>query len=157
MSAKIYFNICLIIVLLFMINTIACKQKRTVNAENREQTLTEANTLYYNRDFKSAVLLFEMLLEKDSLNGELFFKRGYCKVQMDDFESAKKDYHKAVEFNYRIIDAYLNLGILECITNDSLAVGYFNNVLSIDSSNVKAKAYRSQAIKRLNLSNGIEI
>ena len=148
---KIYFNVCPIVLLLLMIGTSACKQKRTVNAENSEQMLTQANTLYYNRDFKSVILLFDMLIEKDSLNGELYFNRGYSKSQMDDFESAKKDYRKSIILNYRIKDAYLNLGILECITNDSLAIIYFNNVLNIDSTNVKAKAYRKQAIKRLNL------
>jgi hypothetical protein len=35
-----------------MIGTSACKQKKTVNAENREQVLKEANTLYNNCDYK---------------------------------------------------------------------------------------------------------
>ena len=148
---KIYFNTCLIVLLLLMIGTSACNQKRTVNASSKEQTLKEANTLYYNRDFKSAIVLFDMLVDMDSLNGEPFYKRAYCKAQMFNHESAKKDYHKAIVFNYRIIDAYLNLGILEYITNDSLAVKYFDQVLSIDSTNIKAKALRTQAIKRLNL------
>jgi tetratricopeptide (TPR) repeat protein len=146
---KIYFNTCLIILLLLMIGTSACNQKRTVNAENKEQILTEVNALYYNCDYNSAVILFDMLIENDSLKGELFYKRAYCKAQMLDYESAKKDYLKAVEFNYRIADAYLSLGILECITNDSLAVKYFDQVLSIDSTNIKAKALRIGAIMRL--------
>lgn len=154
---RFYFNTCLVVLLLMMIGTSACNQKRTINAANKDQTLKEANTLYYNCDYKSAVLLFDMLIEKDSLNGELFYKRAYCKAQMLDYESAKKDYLKALEFNYRIADAYLSLGILECITNDSLAVKYFNNVLSIDSTNLKAKALRTGAIKRLKSLNTSEI
>ena len=146
---KIHFSTYLVVLLLLMIGTSACKQKKTVNAENREQVLTEANTLYYNRDFKSAILLFDMLVEMDSLNGEPFYKRAYCKAQMFDYESAKKDYLKAVEFNYRIADAYLSLGILEGTYNDSLAVKYFDHVLRIDSSNRQAKALRIGAIMRL--------
>jgi len=146
---KIYFNTCLIVLLLLMIGTSACNQKRTVNASSKEQTLKEANTLYYNRDFKSAIVLFDMLVDMDSLNGEPFYKRAYCKAQMFDYESAKKDYLKAVEFNYRIADAYLSLGILEGTYNDSLAVKYFDHVLRIDSSNRQAKALRIGAIMRL--------
>ena len=146
---KTYFNICQVALLFLMIGTNACNQKRTVNAANKEQLFMEANTLYYNRDFKSAILLFDMLAEMDSLNGEPFYKRAYCKLQMNNFESAKKDYLKAVEFNYRVADAYLSLGILECTYNDSLAVKYFDQVLSIDSTNRKAKALRIGAIMRL--------
>jgi len=154
---KIHFSTYLVVLLLLMIGTSACKQKKTVNAENREQVLTEANTLYYNRDYKSAIILFDKLIEMDSLNGESFYKRAYCKAQMFNHESAKKDYHKAVKFNYRIADAYLSLGILEYITNDSLAVKYFDQVLSIDSTNIKAKTLRTQAIKRLNLLNSKKV
>lgn len=123
--------------------------------ERFEEDLSKANVLYEKGEYKSALIIFDSLIEKDSLNGEINYKRGYCKAQTSDTKTSKKDFKNAIRFNYKVKDAYLNLGVLECFYNDSLAIKYFDIALNMDSTDEKAKTYREEAIKRLNKYNNI--
>lgn len=139
----------LIFSLLIMISFNFCHDY-TVKKEKFEEQLSKANAFYKKRNYRSAFRLFDWLIKKDSLSGEIYYKRGYCKLQIFDPKTSKEDFENAIRLGYRIKDSYLNLGVIECFYNDSLAIKYFDTVLRIDSTNVKAKLYREEAVKRLN-------
>lgn len=117
------------------------------------EEMSKANTYYEKGEYKLAFSIYNSLIRKDSLNGEICYKMGFCKVQLSDDESSKKDFKNAIRFNYRVKDAYLNLGVLECFYNDSLAIKYFDVVLDMDSADIKANMYRKEAMKRLKRKN----
>lgn len=138
-----------ILPLLIMISFSFC-QDYTAKKEKFEEQLSKANSFYKERDYKSAFSIFDLLIKKDTLNGEIYYKRGYCKLQIFDPRTSKEDFENAIRLGYRVKDSYLNLGIIECFYNDSLAIKYFDAVLNIDSTDVKAKILRMEAAKRLN-------
>ena len=74
-------------------------------------------------------------------------------LQIFDPKTSKEDFKKAIKLNYRAKDAYLNLGVIECFYNDSLAINYFDIVLNMDSMDRKAKLFRKEAVQRLRISN----
>lgn len=134
--------------LLIMISFNFCHDY-TAKKEKFEEQLSKANAFYKERDYKSAFSIFDSLIKKDSLNGEIHYKRGYCKLQIFDPRTSKEDFENAIRLDYRVKDSYLNLGVIECFYNDSLAIKYFDAVLDIDSTDVKAKMYREDAARRL--------
>lgn len=148
--SKIMRNFCFNVLLLLIMTSFNSCHDNTTKKEKFEEQLSKANAFYKGKDYKSAFGIFDSLIKKDSLNGEIYYKRGYCKLQLFDPRTSKEDFENAVRLGYRVKDSYLNLGAIECFYNDSLAVKYFDAVLDIDSTDVKAKMYRREAIQRLN-------
>lgn len=127
----------------------------SIKKEKFEEQFSKANALYTDGDYKSALRIYDLLIKRDSLNGEIYYKRGYCKVQTFDPRLSKEDFENAIKFGYRIKDSYVNLGIIECFYNDSLAIKYFDIALRMDSNDTEANMYRDEAMKRLRIRNKI--
>lgn len=140
-----------ILTMLIVISFNSC-QDNSAKKERIVQQLSEANALYEKGEYKTAMNMFDSLIEKDSLIGEFYYKRGYCKLQIFDPETSKEDFKKAIKLNYRAKDAYLNLGVIECFYNDSLAIKYFDIVLNMDSTDAKVRLFRKEAVERLRIS-----
>jgi len=93
-----------------------------------------------DKDFYSALDIYDKLITIDSSRGDLYFKRANCKAQLLKFESSSKDYFKALELHYRIEDTYYNLGCnFASIDKDSAAIEYFMKALEIDPNDLDTK------------------
>ena len=83
--------------------------------ETYETILSQADKAYESDNFKLAAERYTTVLEIDSLNAEAYYRRALSKANLDDFESAEKDYHRAAELGYRLADCYHNLGLIYMI------------------------------------------
>jgi tetratricopeptide (TPR) repeat protein len=142
-------NINFKLITLLVIVTFCSCQFYNEKKEKFRAELIKANAFYEKGDYKSALSFYNSLIKKDSLNGEIYYKRGYCKSQLFNPKTSENDYKKAIRFNYRVKDAYFSLGVNETFYNDSLALKYFNIVLAMDSTYEKAKTLKKEAIERL--------
>lgn len=71
------------------------------NQDSYQYAEIEFNTglvLLKDGSSKEAVLIFNEILEKDSLNADAYLLRGLAKMEMKNYSSAKKDIEQAIEF-----------------------------------------------------------
>ena len=96
--------------------------------------------VYQNNEYKEAISILNQLIPLDSLNGELYYKRGisYSQVFKDSLASA--DFKKSIDLEHRLPDSYFNLAVLEINNpNDSLLISYLKKSLTYDPNFEKAK------------------
>lgn len=98
-----------------------------------------ANELYEANHYLEAYKLYESLIQYAPNDGELYFKRAYCKARFGEFEQSNADYFKAINLGYKQASSYYNVAVTYLATNDSLAAFYLEKALSIDSGNTKAR------------------
>jgi|GEM_PF-1294146 len=121
---------------------ISCNNKANHNAAwsvNRIPLLkAKADSFYNLNEYLQAINYFDTLIRIDSLNGEYYFKRGYCEGKLFRFPESTGDYLEAVNLGYRKTTAYFNLGLNYSIVDDSIAINYFEKCLKEDSSYIEA-------------------
>jgi len=122
--------ICLMICLLH-----GCLTNTQDGAKRLDHLKQEALLSYEMDDYKATIEILDRLTILDTIpKGEYFFMRGYSKAQLFDFEGSTEDYLKSIELGYRLKDTYHNLSLnSRSQFNDTLALQYINNALSIDS------------------------
>ena len=70
----------------------------------------------------------------------LFFKRGYCEAQLNNFSESILDYKKALKFNSFLYKSNFNIASDYCaLGNDSIALIYFEKAIKIEPSNIYVK------------------
>ena len=124
--------------LLFLLIFLSSCFSDPVSKENKsEKLLKDAIIFYDNKDYKKAYILLDSLIKIDTTNGEAYFLRGYCKVELD-ISNSNFDYLKAIKLNYKKEKAYYNLGIEEWSKwHDSTALIYFKEAKKINPLNKK--------------------
>ena len=116
---------------------------------NEELLKSKANMLYEQDKYVGAINYFDSLIHLDSTNGEYYFKRGYSYVMLIKKNKAIDDFKKAIICNYRVNQAYYNIGVEYSYMNDSLALLNFEKCLAIDPSFSKAYIDIEDCKKRL--------
>jgi tetratricopeptide (TPR) repeat protein len=120
----------------------SCNNKAHNNAAwsaNRIPLLKEKGDSFYElKEYAQAIKYFDTLIRIDSLNGEYYFKRGYCEAKIFMFPESASDYLQAVNLGYRKATAYFNLGLNYAIIDDSIAIEYFEKSLKEDPGNIDA-------------------
>ncbi|MCW3467942.1 tetratricopeptide repeat protein [Chitinophaga nivalis] len=119
------------------------------NSKNHPPSLADKNTilslkqtadiLYDQNEYETAAKYLDTLIAIDSLNGEYYFKRGYCNAMLFKYYLSTNDYNKAASLNYRKSSAYFNMGLNYSLVNDSIAILYFEKCYETDSTQIKAK------------------
>ena len=108
-------------------------QCKTVDQENSEQAdltfdelLTKANKTYELDDYSRSINLYTQILLVDSTNAEAYYRRAFCKSQLNLDSIALIDFLEAAKYDYRKADCYRNIGIIYAIVlrNDTLATHY---------------------------------
>src|SRR5690606_1760399 len=97
------------------------------------------DSLYNGDNYEEAVKYFDTLITIDSLNGEYYFKRGYCEAMLFKYHESTIDYKKAIQFKYRESSAYFNLGLNYSSIDDSLAIHFFYKCLEVDPKHPNAR------------------
>lgn len=91
--------------------------------------------MYYSKDmFTEAANSYEKLIKFDSLNGEYYYRLGYCHAQLTKDSQAVKNYAKAADLGHRRFEAYRSIGLIFSVglNDDAKAIEYFNKCLEID-------------------------
>ena len=126
----------LAIVCLFYACNIA-KKSEEVALESQEDQL---NKLYEADRFKEVVSLVKQMLQQDSTDGELFFKRGFAYMQLDEYELSERDFNQTIKLKYRLPHSYYNLALIKIATySDSLALHYLRKSLTYNPNFKEAK------------------
>ncbi len=98
----------------------AIKDARTVNPDDINLLLTEAN-LYIKLDDKAKFQeLMEEAVEKDPNNSVLYFNLGVINGENGDSEKAQEYYQKAIDLDPKYQDAYMNMAA--SVLNGEVAV-----------------------------------
>lgn len=108
----------------------------------------QANAYYEREDYFNAKKYFDLLLSKDSINGEYYYKRAYCRYRLYD-SRAKLDYLKAIELNYKNKKgALLGIGTIFRIEGEyDSALFYYNKSLEIDSNYARGKMVKAELLE----------
>jgi tetratricopeptide (TPR) repeat protein len=121
-----------IIIILFLFSCYQrSKPKEIDNIKADMGTLIgKADLLYQMSDYIEAIKAYSELIEKDSMNGEFYYRRGFSYSQLKDPKFINDDFLRAAQLGYRRYDCYYILGInYGAALNDSLAVYYFKKAL----------------------------
>lgn len=97
---------------------LSCNKQRLSGSKTTETyttALSQADKAYDSDNYKLVAEKYTTVLETDSLNAEAFYRRALSKANLDDLDSAAKDYHRAAELGYRLADCYHNLGLIYMI------------------------------------------
>lgn len=126
-----------LIILLFFIVFSSCN---TAIEKDKETILQEANNYYEKNSLEKARLLYNEYTKLDSTSGLAYFNKGYCEKFVFDYSRSTKSFKKAIELNYRVVDAYFNIAKnYEALSLDSMALVYYNRAYKIDSTDNEVK------------------
>jgi tetratricopeptide (TPR) repeat protein len=126
------------ICILIAVTISACGEKKKNTAfntpfETKESLLLKNAQFLYEQDkYQTAIIYFDSLISIDSTQGKYFYERAYSYTQLSNRERAIKDYKKSIEYQFKVNDSYYNIGVYYFLTNDSLAIYYFQKCLSVD-------------------------
>jgi len=113
--------------------------------ESLQKNAAEA---YDNKDYKEALKYYNLLLQKDSLNGVYYFRRGYCLDYLEQTEKAIICYNKAITLDSSDSQSHLNLSLIYTQhLQDSLALFHVNEYLKIKPLNPKGLQLKSLILK----------
>jgi tetratricopeptide (TPR) repeat protein len=105
------------------------------------EDLIDLSDMYYQLDMHvEALNIFNKIIDIDSTRGDVFYRRGYCRAWLFDFDGSTQDYLKSIELDHRIEDSYFSIGTnYAAVFNDSMAIKFFSKALELNPHNEKAK------------------
>ncbi|HVU96989.1 MAG TPA: hypothetical protein VHE34_17285 [Puia sp.] len=112
---------------------------------------TMANTFYEHDDYSNAIKYFDKLIDRDSTNGQYYFRRGYSYARLIKKKDAIEDYKRAIKYHFKVASANYNIGLNYSYDNDSLALYFFKKCIEADSSFVDAYSAIQDCEKRIKL------
>lgn len=126
------------------------QSQRLSSAKDDTKALESKASLLYDQDrYSEAVKYFDYLIKIDSLNGEYYYKRAYSHGMLSQRVMATEDYKKAIQFRFKVNDAYYNIGVNYLFTNDSLALDNFQRCIEVDPNYSKAYWQITECKKRI--------
>jgi tetratricopeptide (TPR) repeat protein len=138
-----------LIVLLLLINY-QCKQEKKNQQANKltstffygsqEELKNRLDSLYENNLFDEALKVLNKLILLDSLNGELYYKKGICLDSTVPRDSIVKFFHKSADLGYRKSDCYYLIALSYYLDKDySKCESYLRQTLAINPSDSEAQ------------------
>lgn len=111
-----------------------------MNYENTYALKKKAEKYYQKENFLMAYNLYNELIKRDSSNGKLFYRRGFCLAKLSKFSSSTKDFLKAIELEHRLDGAYFNIACnYASIADYKLALHFFQKTLEVNPDHKYAK------------------
>jgi tetratricopeptide (TPR) repeat protein len=127
-----------LICILISIIIFSCGERKKNTAyniplETKESILLKKAQFLYEQDkYQTAIIYFDSLISIDSTQGKYFYERAYSYTELSNRGRAIEDYKKSIECQFKVNDSYYNIGVNYFLTNDSLAIYYFQKCLSVD-------------------------
>lgn len=110
--------------------------------------ILKAEMAYESSDYLAASKFYSLLIQKDSTNGDFFFKKGFCYAKLGLKDEAINNFQKAVCLNFRVSDSYFNISLAYAsLLNDSLALVYINKCILLNPNDKDAKEIAKGFIK----------
>ncbi|MBI5056235.1 MAG: tetratricopeptide repeat protein [Nitrospirae bacterium] len=102
-----------------------------------------------NRDgnYESAIKIYDMALEINPRNADIYYNRGVAWFKMGKLDNAIVDYTKALEINKELIEAYINRGFIwNSKGNYDFALSDYTKALQLNPNNsLKGRIYFNRA------------
>jgi tetratricopeptide (TPR) repeat protein len=135
-----------IIVFTIYIAFLSCNNKNSRNISN-EELLHKAEKYYEQENYHNALRHYEMIIERDSIAPEFFYRKGICLAKLFSFEESINAFIFSAKLGYREVDSYYNIGLNHSILlNDSLALHFFEKALEIDSTDTEIKNAKEEIL-----------
>lgn len=154
-------KIILIIVIVFIIIYFLFNKKSSISKsqnQRKEIVLKKANHYYESNKYFEGKILFDEFIKSDTTNAEAYYRRGYCKAQIYDYNGSIIDYQKALFLKQSPFNVYFNIGCdYGAIGKDSLAIVFFEKALELDPLNLKVKVEIDKCKNRLKSHKGSAI
>jgi len=81
-------------------------------AQTQSALHKQADSLYLARDFTTAGMLYEQVLQKDSTNAEVYHRRGTCFSQLGKPLEAEPYLQQVLRIDSDYAKSYYNLGLI---------------------------------------------
>lgn len=111
--------------------------------ENTEVLLKLGELYYIVQKYDTAVYYVNRSLSKESFNAKAHFQKGMILKEAGDTATAVLSFQTAVEQDPRYYDAYVQLGQLQAIRNNPLALGYLENAINLRPKSTEARYFRA--------------
>jgi len=105
----------------------------------RTESLLKLSEIYFIvKQYDKSIATINSILYFKPNNPEAYFMLGVNFKEMKQLAKAKNSFLTAVENDPEHIDAWLELGQIAEVQNDTMAITYYKNVLLVDSTNIEA-------------------
>jgi len=123
--------------------------EKATNIEDTAAIVRKANSFYQADDYLNAIKYFSLLIDRDSMNGQYYFRRGYSYAGLIKKKEAIEDYKKAVKYQFKVASANFNIGLNYAYDNDSLALYYFRKCIEAEAGFKEAYVQIQDCKKRM--------
>jgi len=110
--------------------------------------LAEAQIAMDRKDFASAAKDYQSYLDKKPDDAAVHFQLGYALTAMQKLDEAEVQYHKAIELNPKMSEAYLNLGLTLLDSDPNAAIGPLQKATELLPTQVHARFALGSAYER---------
>jgi tetratricopeptide (TPR) repeat protein len=127
-----------------------------INSNDTISLETLASILYGRDQYIEAIDAYSKLLLVDSLNGQFYFRKAYCLMQIDQDQKALVSFLKAADLNFERYDAYKNIGLIYCksaLYNPDEASKYFKKCLEMNPNDEVVKKFLYSLAQKENSNN----
>ena len=106
-------------------------QARNLNPESSEVYLKLGELFLIGKNNKRSLQNADLAIKYDKFNAQAYFLKGFNFLEMGDTSRAISSFQTTVEQNPEHFEAYMQLGLLNSIKGDLLAIDYYNNALEV--------------------------
>jgi len=109
----------------------------------------QAYNLFNSGHYRKAIEYYNSLIQGDNSNGEYYYGRGYCYLELLETEKSTQDFLRCAQLNYRKASSYHNIARLNKYTNDSVAIIFLRKALDIEPTDTDIRRDFEACLKRL--------
>lgn len=109
-----------------------------VNPKDTMGLLKLGQYYFYQQDNKTSMAYLNKALMEDKFLAEAYFWKYLNLAELKDTTKAIANLQTVIELNTEYLPAYLELGDIYAARGDAKAIGYYDNVLRLDSNNLDA-------------------
>jgi tetratricopeptide (TPR) repeat protein len=114
------------------------KKALKVDSVATEPRLKLGQLSIYKGDYNAAFSYINSALKIDVAIPQAYFMKGVCYKHLKDTIKSLSSFRTAVELNPEYYDAFIELGLLSTLVNDSNGIQYFKNAVELNSKSSEA-------------------
>ncbi len=118
--------------------------------ENTSVLLKLGELFYIVQKYDSAIFYVNRSLNLEPVNARANFQKGMILKEAGDTANAILAFQTAVDQDQKYYDAFIQLGRLHATQKNRIAIGYYDNALSLDPRSVEALYLRGVFLQTLN-------
>lgn len=103
--------------------------------ENTEAYLKLGELYYLVKQYEKSIEYINKALKIDETLAKGYYLKGNVYKELGDTNKAISSLQTAIEQDPKMVDAFIDLGVLYAAKNNTLALQYYNNALKLDPTN----------------------